>query len=239
MTGMEKLRFGLHLSGIAMLLSDLFYRSWIPGAIAILPACVLLLPEKKKRTEAEVREEMKREFLSAAGFLRDYLKSGYSAENAIGAAGKELLGLYGQKSRIFSGWQRMTEQIRLNQTAEEVFLDFSERSQIPEIMDFAQVFAMEKRNGGQLCEVIGSAAEILSEQFSAREQILTTTAARRAEQKIMDLMPLGILCYVRIASPELLEVLYSSTAGRLVMTGCLILYGTAYILARAILRKAE
>ena len=50
----------------------------------------------------------------------------------------------------------------------------------------------------------------------------------------MNLIPLGILLFVRLTNPGFLDVMYSTWMGRGMMTACLILYGGAFLLAERI-----
>ena len=50
--------------------------------------------------------------------------------------------------------------------------------------------------------------------------------------------PACIILYMRISSAELMTVLYTQTAGRIVMTLCLTVYAAAAIWGRSMTRKA-
>ena len=57
---------------------------------------------------------------------------------------------------------------------------------------------------------------------------------RQMEQRIMSIVPWGILLYLRATSAEYMAVLYTSTAGRGVMTVCLGLYLVAWFWGKQI-----
>jgi len=63
----------------------------------------------------------------------------------------------------------------------------------------------------------------------------TTRAAKKTEQRIMDLAPFAILIYVGASSPEFLAPLYGNPLGVCVMTVCLLTYAGAFLLAEKIL----
>jgi len=224
------------VSGLLLLFSYVFYNSLLPALLLSIPAFFLYAKRSVKILRDRRKERLKREFLFAAGLLGDYLRSGYSVENAILSSEKELLQAFGEESDILREWRGMGRAMRLNMTAEEVFRDLGRRSHIREINDFAEIFEVVKRSGGQLSEVINRVTEMLAEAFTVEEQIRTTLAAKKLEQKIMNLMPVGILLYIRAGSGDLLLVMYSSILGRLVMTGCLLVYAAAYLWAEKILK---
>ena len=62
-------------------------------------------------------------------------------------------------------------------------------------------------------------------------------AGKRAEQKVMNFMPSGILVYISITSSDMMKVMYESLIGRLIMTICLGVYILAYCLSEKMLRN--
>lgn len=224
----------LVLLGMLGLLSYVFYDSLLPVPLVFFPAAAFYLKrERKKRAEARL-EQLKKEFLTGASLLGDYLKSGYSVENAIRGSVNELTEVWGADSAIVAEWNRMGQHMSLSMSAEEAFRDFGQRSGIEQIRDFSEIFSIVKRSGGRLDESVSAVTSLLSEQFSAEDQIRTMTAAKRYEQKIMNVMPIGILLYIKASSPDLLSVMYTTLTGRMVMTACLGLYLAAYYWAERI-----
>ena len=213
--------------GLIGLLSLLFYNSLWPLPVLLIQVFMLLM---KRRRDALIRKRkalLTRQFLAAGTLLGDYLKSGYSVENAVIRSTGELQEVWGEDADIVREWKEMAAGMRLNRPVEEVFSAFAERSGIEQIRDFSEIFHMVKRGGGQLGITVSAVTALLTEQFRVEDQIRTMIAAKRYEQKIMDLMPAAILLYIRISSPDLLTVLYTTIAGRIIMTVCLLLYGAA------------
>ena len=48
----------------------------------------------------------------------------------------------------------------------------------------------------------------------------------------MNLIPLIMILYIKITSPDLMEIMYDSLIGRVIMTGCLLVYGIAFYMGR-------
>ena len=220
----------------ALLVSFVFYDSFFVFPVLFVPALILFLRRTRRKRIEKRKEELKREFLTAATLLGDYLRSGYSVENALIRSERELIEVHGADSDMAKEWRLMMEGLRLNRTVEEVFQDFARRSCISEIRDFSEIFAIVKRGNGQLGEVISAVTAQLSEQFRAEAQITSMLSAKRLELRIMDVIPLSILLYIRLVSPDLLAVMYESFAGRIIMTLCLCVYLLAIFLAEKILK---
>ena len=232
----EVFRFSLPPFLAALLVSFVFYGSIFVFPFFFVPALILFFKRTRKNKIEKRKEELKREFLTAATLLGDYLRSGYSVENALIRSERELIAVHGADCDMAKEWRRMAEGLKLNRTVEEVFRDFSKRAGISEIRDFAEIFGIVKRGNGQLGEVISAVTAQLSEQFRAEEQITSMLASKRLELRIMDVVPMFILLYIRLVSPDLLTVMYESFAGRIVMTACLGVYLFAIFLAEKILK---
>ncbi len=180
------------------------------------------------------KDRLEREFVYAMELLGDYLRSGYSVENALLREQAEIRATYGEESLILPELRRIGAKIRLGGSVEEAFGEFAERTGSESIESFSQVFGIVKRNGGDLGEIIGRVTAELGTRFAVREHIDTALAAKKLEQKIMDLMPAGVLIYVKLTSPDLMENMYRTPQGRVVMTVCLAVYGAAFLWSRKI-----
>ena len=117
---------------------------------------------------------------------------------------------------------------------EELFLDLGERSQIEDIENFASVFYTAKRTGGDMNRVIQKVSRMLGDKIDVKKEIEATLAAKKSEQMIMSLMPVGIILYLQMTSPGFLSVLYGNPFGIAAMSICLVIYAAAYWLGRRI-----
>ena len=67
-----------------------------------------------------------------------------------------------------------------------------------------------------------------------KKEIEATLAAKKSEQMIMSLKPVGIILYLQMTSPGFLSVLYGNPFGIAAMSICLVIYAAAYWLGRRI-----
>ncbi len=227
---------GITVLALLVLFYVFYDAAWLAFPAAVPVFLIFRKPLRKALAERRKRR-LRKEFLSAVTLMGDALRSGYSAENAVVSSVPELSTLWGERSDMAREWNDMAKAFRLNQTIEETLSDLGVRTHVPEIQDFADVFAVTKRSGGRLSEVVTDTGMILREQFDAEEKVRTAVAARRFEQKIMDVMPAGILLYVRLTSPSLIRLLYEDLTGRLVMTACLIVYILAVLWGERIMKN--
>ena len=73
-----------------------------------------------------------------------------------------------------------------------------------------------------------------NDKIDVKKEIEATLAAKKSEQMIMSLMPVGIILYLQMTSPGFLSVLYGNPFGIAAMSICLVIYAAAYWLGRRI-----
>ena len=127
--------------------------------------------------------------------------------------------------------QVINQQLRLNVPVEELLQNLADRSGVEEIYSFGQVFGYAKRNGSDFLHVLKDTSQRIADKIDLEREITTMVAAKRLEQKIMNVIPMGILLFVDITSPGFLDIMYTGMAGRVIMSVCLLVYGAAYLLS--------
>lgn len=167
--------------------------------------------------------------------LSSFLSAGYSTENAFFAATAELKSLLGEQALITKEFEQISSGLRLHKQVERLLSDLARRSGVDDIRNFTEVFRIAKRSGGELCGIIEHTTEVIRAKISVTGEIYNLTASRRFEQKIMNLMPFAIILYIDWSSEGFFDSMYGSLPGRLVMTGCLLAYLGACVLAGKIL----
>lgn len=175
------------------------------------------------------------QFKDGMMILASGLSAGYSIENALTAGEQELTLLYGADGMITREFAGMAQQIRINRPVEQLLMDFAKRSGLEDVQNFAEVFSVAKRSGGDLGGIMRHTADMIRDKMQVREEIATLTASKQFEQKIMNMIPFLIVFYVDISSPGFFEQMYGTGLGRMLMSGCLVVYLAAYVLAQKIL----
>jgi tight adherence protein B len=112
----------------------------------------------------------------------------------------------------------------MNQPVEVILKDFADRSGIDDIKNFAEVFDTAKRTGGDLIKIIRSTGNIIRDKIEVKREIITMITAKKFESNIMNLIPFGIIVYLRMFSPDFLSPLYHNLFGILFMTAILVIY---------------
>lgn len=164
------------------------------------------------------------------------LQAGYSVENALVETTQELARVYGSETFIMREFGRMEAQLAVNRNIEEIFVDFGQRSAIDDIQSFAEVFLTAKRSGGDLIAVIRNTISCIRQKQETMQEIETCLAGKVMEQNIMSMIPLLILAYVKVTSPEFLSTMYGNVTGTTVMLLCFAVYVLAYLWGKRIVR---
>ncbi|BCN32937.1 hypothetical protein bsdtb5_42320 [Anaeromicropila herbilytica] len=143
--------------------------------------------------------------------------------------------MYEKDSYIVKEFEYMTRQLKNNQTIEDVFLDFSNRSKVEDICNFTEVFITAKRTGGDLIKIIRRTSNSISDKIEVKREIITLITAKKFESSIMNFIPLGIILYMWLFSPGFMDPLYGNIKGVVVMSAALVLYGVAYKISQKII----
>ncbi len=221
--------------GIFFVLGYLFYGTPLAGLFGIAAIPFLLKREaekKRKQREQELLRQFKEWILSFANCL----KAGYSIENAMREAYKELQYLFDPEDLIMVECRQMVGKMQNNHSLEELLADFGERSHTEDIRDFSEVFSVAKKSGGNLSLILSDTANRIAERMTESEQIELLFEAKRYEQKIMNVVPVFIMFYIGISNPGYFEPLYKNPVGIVVMSVCLMVYAFAYFWAYRIMK---
>ncbi len=230
----ERIIYSMQYMGIFLVLGKIFYDSFF-AALAGVFFLPLLLKRKASILAAKRREVLTLEFKDFILAFSASLKAGYSAENALVAAGRDLASMYEESSLMVEECRKMEKNLKNNQLSEVLLAEFAGRSGQEEIRDFAAIFVIAKRSGGAMGAIIKNTADIISEKIEVKREIQLLYAAKRMEQNIMNIVPVAMIGYVRMTTPDYFDVLYHNLFGILVMSLCLVVYAGAYMLSRKIM----
>lgn len=198
--------------------------------------CVLYSYDGKKKRVEEQKKKLAGEFLDAMQIVSNCLVSGSSMENAWREAEKELGQLHGENSLMYRELNHMNASVRLNQTIEDQLEDFAERSGLEDVKNFSEVYAFAKRGSGDMVGIIENTVDRMRAKIEVQQEIDVMVSSRKIEQKVLNVIPIVLLGYLKLSSGEYLSVLYGNAVGIMFMTGALAAYAGAIYLADRILR---
>lgn len=218
---------------IAILFGRLFYDSWT-AVIFVSPVILIwVFLQRKRRRERDIRL-VGIQFKDAMQSVATAMKAGYSVENAFLEAGEDMELLYGKKSLICMYLQKIYKGIKNNIPIEKLLYSFGEESGNTDIQDFAQVFAVAKRNGGDMTRTIERTIGIIASKVEVEKEIEVLISAKRMEARIMNIVPFFIIIYVSITSRDFFTPLYHNLFGIMAMSVCMVIYVAAYLMSENI-----
>ncbi len=117
---------------------------------------------------------------------------------------------------------------------EQAFEGFAKRSGVSEAMQLSQLLMIAKRSGGDVAMLLRLSATQLKEISAVELEIETGITQLKLEQRIMTVMPAGMLIYVQVGMPDLIKPMYETQVGRIVMFGAFLLYIVAIAWGRRV-----
>lgn len=205
----------------------LFYKS-LAVFFFMLPLPFWYVHQRKKQQIRLRKKRLNYQFKDALNAMQVGISAGYSLDNTIREARRDLERLYGQKADMVREFAYIEKQLGHSVPLEELLYDLGIRSRVEEILNFTDVLIQAKKMGGNMRVILNRCISSIEERIQVKKEIDTILASRKMEQKIMSFIPLGIILYMQLTSPEFLGVLYGNPLGICVMTVCLLLYIAAF-----------
>ncbi len=223
--------------GISLAFGKIFYDSYI-AALILLPIAFFWFFYQKKIYREKACRLVGIQFKDAMASVLTNLKAGYSIENAFKEATRDMELLYGKKSIICGYLNKILKGMCINIPLEKLLFSFGVESGNKDIKEFAQVFAVAKRSGGNLTDIIGRTISVISQKVEVEKEIEVLISAKRMEARIMNLVPFFIILYINLTSKGFFEPLYHNIFGIVLMTICMTVYIAAYLLSEKIINIA-
>ena len=200
------------------LIALLFYHSILLAGVAGLLAFFLLEPYSEYKAKKR-KELLLLQFKDLLYSLSASIASGRQMNSALVNAYEDLSLIYREDTPMLKELSFMARgMINNHQSEEELLSDFAKRTGLEDIRNFVDVFRACRVTGGDMERVIANASEVLMEKMAIEREIRTLTAQRQFEGRIISLMPIVVVLFLNIFSPDYLAVMYESAQGRILMS---------------------
>ena len=219
---------------ITIIIAFLFYRSFI-AVVLIIPIYLILEKRKIQMEKKKQNEKLLEQFLMAIQVVNTALEAGFSMEKAWVEAEKEIKLLYGSQALFYLELREINHSVRLNEPIEKLFLQLAGRTDLEDVIWFAEILSYGKRSGGNWRKLIAYCVYRMSEKQEAKKQIEIMVAEKKLEQQIMNIIPLGIMAFLQVASWDYMSVMYHNLIGVICMTVVLLGYVLAVYFSEKIL----
>jgi len=94
-----------------------------------------------------------------------------------------------------------------------------ERIPLPEANFFGIVVAIQQKAGGNLSEALGNLSRVLRDRKKMKSKIKAMSMEAKASAGIIGALPIVVMALVWLTSPEYMELLWTTSTGRLLLAG--------------------
>ncbi len=227
----ERILYSLIAAAAIFAIGFVFYRS--PVLSALLTPLALFYPRVKKKNIIDKRKkELNIQFKDMLYSLSSSLSAGKTVEAAFREVGKDLSVLYHDPSTfIMVEVSAITNKLDMNETIESALYDFANRSGLEDVTNFANVFSICKRSGGNIAEVIRNTSSIINDRIEVSQEVDTMMAERRFEQKVLNVVPILMIVLLSASAPDYMSPVFNTATGRATMTGAIFLLVVAWYIS--------
>lgn len=209
-----------------------FFRSvWFTLAGAAV--CAFLIPPYYEEYKKNARlKQLRLQFKDLLESLTASYSAGRNTPDAFSDARNDMQSIYGEESDIVSELQAICIGLANNINIEELLLDFAKRSELDDVMSFANVFEVCNRQGSDMKRIVSDTREIINDKIEIEMEIDTMLSGNKNELNIMMVMPVVIV--LSLSGMGTMTIVSNSPVNLLVKFICLGIFGVAYIIGRKI-----
>lgn len=193
------------------------------GAIAAKVVMPMRRNSKLNKRKIVVTKQF-RSFLDA---LATSLSSGMNMTESLSNALNDLINQYTEHSYIVAEVKEMIAGINNNIQLEDMLADFARRSEIVDIDNFAKVFAICYRAGGNMKEIVRRTSSIITEKIEITEEIETAITSNKTQFNAMMIIPVLLVTMMRLMSSEFSKS-FGTPVGVVAMTVAIGIFYGAY-----------
>lgn len=156
---------------------------------------------------------MEKDFPGAIDIIVRGVKSGLPLNDCLGVVSREV----GEPLR--SEFAQMVERQRHGTPAAEAVARFARRVPLSEATFFSIVLALQTKTGGRLAESLDNLVNVLRARTQLRAKIKSMSSEAKASGGIIAAMPPVVSILVYLTSPDYIGILFTETAGNIVLVG--------------------
>lgn len=212
--------YGLICQGM---LAYFFFKSWT-AMVVLTPISIFMVYRQWRGWRKYILLELEIGFKEWLSYVKGGLGAGKSIEQAIQSCKQSFQNHIGGNHPVLPGLEQIYRSMELRIPLEECLQRFGQETRVEVIEDFAVVFQIAKRQGGQMSATLERTIRQIYERIELRQELQALLAAKKMEQRIMCIMPFAILFFVGRASGGYFTPLYHNLKGVIIMSFCMCTY---------------
>lgn len=194
----------------------------------------LFLPVRNQQILNSRQRKLKSQFRDMLEALSTSLGSGENIQESFRNAYGDLENQYEEGTFILQELKIINNGVVNGVNIEELISDFGRRSACPDIEDFASVFEVCYRRGGNIRETIRNTCQIIVDKMAVAQEIETTVTGSKNEQYVMLVMPVCLVGMIKLSSAEFAEN-FVTVSGIISTTIAIALFIASYFVGRKLL----
>ncbi|MBO4235904.1 MAG: type II secretion system F family protein [Firmicutes bacterium] len=205
------------------------------GGILILIAYPFLEIKYKSIMIKRRKNKLRNQFRDMLYSMSSAFATGDHMAAAMEKSITALEDIYGEANEMSTELALMINKI--NETGEDekdLWCDFGRRSGVEDIRDFAEVFSSCRDAGGNIVRMVDRAAEMMNEKIGVENEIRIMASQKVAEGRLVGIMPIFMIVFLRLTSPSYMRVMYESIAGRILMTVSMLITIAAFLVTEKV-----
>lgn len=218
LSGRELRRYFLMAGSMMFFTGYVFYKSILISAI-MAALSIAGIPYYRNMLVDKRKSQLRLQFKDMLYSVSSSLTAGRYLSEAIEESERPVSLIHGKLSVMSLEIRNMVRQMNdANSSDEAVLTDLSIRSDIKEIRDFTDVCLTCRKTGGDLSAVIYRSVALITQNIELQKEKETLMIQKKLESRILAAMPVIVTGFVNLTSEDYLEVMYTTFAGRIMMT---------------------
>lgn len=194
----------------------------------------LFVPIRTKQIQENRLKKLRTQFRDMLEALTTALNAGSNVQGAFLLVEEDLKNQYEEGTFILRELHVINTGLANGLILEEILGDFGRRSGIGDIQNFADVFQICYRQGGNIKTTVQNTTEIISDKMSVEEEIETTVSGSKSEQYILLVMPVLLVGMIKHSSGDFAKN-FTTLPGIISSTIGVAMFVTSYFLGKKLL----
>jgi tight adherence protein B len=163
-------------------------------------ASYIYFPMRTKQLLEKRKKDLTLQFRSLLEALAVSLSSGMNMAESMVSAYNDLKVEYSENAYIVAEVKEMIDGMENNIAIEDMMASLGERSEIEDIKNFASVFEICYRAGGNMKDIVRRTNSIISEKIEIAEEIETALTSNKSQFSAMMVIPVVLVLMLRLMS---------------------------------------
>lgn len=202
---------------------------FIPGGIAAGLFAVVFVEYMITRRASIRIAEFNHQLPEALHMMATSLQSGFGIMEAMRTVSREM------DEPLSKEFQKILDETLAGGTFERSVERLAERIDSTEMRIVTQALTVHREVGGNLGEILGQVSETMREREELRRHVKSLTSQERSSSMIIAALPILVVGMFMIMAPELIETLWTTTAGHIMLGVSVALQISGFLLMRRVM----